>query len=505
MGQSRIANAMKNVVFGLAGKGLLIVLEFVARAAFIQFLGEELLGINGVFTNVIQILSLAELGMNNVVNFSFYKPIAEKDNDKICRLVTFYRKVYNLIALVVLIIGLVIIPFLDLFINTSVPVDNIVVIYLVFLADTVFSYLFVYKGNLLRADQRGYIITKYEMIGNIVRVILQILSMYLFQSIIIYLVVKVVISILINAISAKKAEKDYPYIKNAAVDLEISEQKEILNTIKSGFIYKISGVLLNSTDNILISSIVGTIWVGYLANYNTIINGISSFYTVIFTSITASIGNLVVLEAKEKKLEIFQIMLVISSWLGIVFSVCLYVLSGEFISLWIGDKFILDKAVVLAKVLMVYLSCSLQPLFCYREALGLYRKTKYVMLAAAIINIVLSIIMGLSFGVAGILFASIIAMLTTYLWYEPVLMYKECFEISSKGYFIQRIGEIVCVLAAIVVLDMLSSYFVATTWLTWIIKAAIVFIILNIYCFILFRKSKGLTYVLNKVKEKLKA
>ena len=503
MKESRTAYAGKNVISGMMAKVLLIVLEFVSRAVFIKYLGEELLGINGVFANIIQILSLAELGMNNVVNFSFYKPIAEKDTQKVTRLIKFYKKIYNFIAISVLVIGLLVVPFLDYIVNTTIKVDNLSVIYLVFLADTVFSYLFVYKATLLRADQKGYILTKYEMISNVVRVFLQIAAMYLFGNIIIYLLIKVIVSVVTNGISAIKAEKEYPYIKNDEGELDKKEKTEIFNTIKSGFIYKIAGILLNSTDNVLISMILGTIWVGYLANYNTIITGLSSFYAVIFTSLTASIGNLVVLEAKEKKLEIFEIMLVVSSWLAIVFSVCLFVLSGEFVTLWIGEKFILDDGVVLAKVLMLYLSCSLQPLFCYREALGLYRKTKYVMLAAAVINIVLSIVMGYMFGLAGILFASIIAMLLTYLWYEPVILYKECFEIGSKVYFVQRIGEVISMLFALVVLNYVNTFIPATTWITWFIKAVVLFVIINIYCWLLFRKSNGYTYILNKIKEKM--
>lgn len=503
MSESRIAYASKNVLFGLLGKALLIVLEFVARAVFIKFLGEELLGINGVFANVIQILSLAELGMNNVVNYSFYKPIAENDYDKIGKLINYYKKVYNAIALVVLFIGLLLIPFLDVIINTSIQLDNVILIYLIFVVDTVFSYLFIYKSTLLRAAQRGYVITQYEMISNITRVILQILVMCFLQNIIVYLIIKVLASVLTNAVCAKRAEEDYPCIRSCTGELNKNEQKDIFDTIKSGFVYKIAGVLLNSTDNILISTMIGTVWVGYLANYLTIMNGISSFYTVIFSSLTASIGNLVVLESKEKKLEIFEIMLFVSSWLAVVFSVCLYVLSGEFVILWIGEKYVLDKSVVLAKVLMLFLSCWLQPLFCYREAVGLYRKTKYVMLIAAVINIILSIIMGTAFGLAGILYASIIAMLLTYLWYEPVVLYKECFEISSKRYFKQRVVEIFYLIVAFVGFDWLGGLFRTETWIGWILKAIVIFTLINIYCFVLFHKSRGFIYIVEKLKEKL--
>lgn len=502
MEQSRTFFAKRNVIFGFLGKLLVIVLEFFSRSIFIRFLGEELLGINGVFTNVIQILSLAELGIANVVNFSFYKPLADNDQDRIAALVSFYRKVYSVIAAAVGVIGVCLIPFLKYLINTDIDIPNLPVIYLIFLAETVFSYLFVYKASLMNAAQRGYVVAKYDMVITVIRTGLQMVAIAFFRSIELYLIIRVVFSVGINWVVAKRVEKDYPFVNNKAVSLSKDEKRSIANVIRSGFVYKISGVLLNSTDNILISMIVGTVMVGYLSNYATIIMGIGSIYTIIFSNLTAGIGNLVSTETKERRLEVFNVLICVSAWMAIVFSLCFLLLSGEFVTLWLGPNFVIDKASMLMKVLMLYCSCALQPVYSFREALGLYQKTKYVMLAAALINIVLSIVMGMVWGMAGILAASLIAMLVTYLWYEPVVLYRDCFGISAKSYFAERLKEIAALAVGIVVMGYFGDMWVADSWMSWILKGCVLFVVTNAYCLVIFFRTEGFKELMCRLKER---
>lgn len=483
----RLHYAKLNVLYGFMGKIVLMLIEFVARAIFIKVLGEELLGINGVFTNVLQVLSLAELGMNNVVSFSFYKPLAEDDKDTITGLINFYHKVYNWIAVAVLVIGLCLMPFINILINTEHEIPYLHIIYLIFLADTVFSYLFVYKVSLIRADQKGYIITKYDMVGNLVRVILQIFFLITTRSLIIYLIIKVLYNVVINLICAKRSEREYPYICNRSLVISNQEKHNITSVIKSGFIYKISAVLLNSTDNILISVIVGTVSVGLLSNYMTIISGIGSIYVIVFGNLTASIGNLVGTENESKNLDIFEKLLLVSSWMAIVFSICFFGLSKEFICLWIGSKYVMSTGVVLSKAVMLFLSCSLQPLFSYREAVGLYKKTKYAMLAAAFINVILSIIFGELWGTAGILVASLVAMLSTYFWYEPVMLYKDCFNSSVCKYFLTRAKDFTALILGLIIIPYIMGVWKADTWILWILKSGIYFLVSNIYCVLVYR------------------
>lgn len=499
--ENRMHHAEKNVVYGLLVKILTMLLEFAARYFFIKYLGSELLGVNGVFTNIIQCLSLAELGVNNVVMFSYYKPLAEKDQAKLSSLNNFYKKIYNGIALCVATLGLVLIPFLKYIINTSYEIPNLTFIYLLFLADTVVSYLYIYKTTILVADQKSFIVTRYDIILNVVRTIFQIVSLVIFRKFIIYLVIKIAFSILGNFLKAKKAACEYPFTKQER-NLTLGEKNTIINTIKSGFVYKLSAVMLNSTDNLLISYIVGTRWVGLLSNYVTLCNAAASFVTIVFNNITASVGNLVTTEKNEKSHQIFNVMSMTSNWIAFVCFSSVLILSDEFISLWLGKVYVMDFSVVLPKVMMLYISCVMQPIFCYREALGLYVKTKYVMLLSAIINIVLSIWWGEIWGVSGILVASLFAVLITYFWYEPYILYKDYFDAKVFSYYLKTMVNIVICGLSTLVLYYCSKIFYCWNWALLILKAFFIFIILNVECWLLYRKTEEYEFLKVKVTKK---
>lgn len=482
-GGSRKILAKKNVLFGYLNKSIQMILEFVSRAFFIKYLGENLLGVNGVFYNVIQLLSLAELGMNNVVSYSFYEPLARNDEIKISALIRFYKRIYNGIAATVLTIGLLLFPFIEKIVNTDVEISHLNLIYLIFLADTVFSYLFVYKAILLNADQKGYINNSYTAVSNIVRILLQIISLAIFKNIFVYLIIRVIVNVCCNYLLSKRSEKEFSFIKqNDGAELQKHEKKSLVEVIKSGFIYKLSALLLNSTDNILISLILGTVWVGYVSNYDTIYAGLGFFYTVLFLNLTPSIGNLVATENAEKKFSIFRIMNFASSWLACVFAVCFFVLSKDFISLWLGEKFVLDKWSVLCKTVIVFISCSLQPIFSFREALGLYKKTKYMMLIAAIINIGLSIWLGFAFGLKGILLASVIAILSTYYWYEPYVLYNKFFFRNFSLYLLKKLYDFICLSLSVLCSSVIFTFWNTSNFLMWFFKATSLFCFVNILC-----------------------
>lgn len=499
--KSRTQKVSINVLYGISNRIILMMLEFVARYFFVKHLGSELLGINGVFTNIIQCLSLAELGMNNVVMFSYYKPLAEDDDKRLSALNTFYHKIYSGIAACILIIGICLIPFLGLIINTSYEIPHLKIIYMFYLADTVISYFCIYKVTILSADQNGYIATRYEIVTNIVRTILQILSLMIFQDLLLYLAIKTISGVLCNALKARQASRLYKFT-TVKSKLEKKDKEDIILTIRSGFIYKLSAVLLNSTDNILISSIVGTVWVGLLSNYITICTAVSSFVTITFNSMTASVGNLVTTEQKEKKLHIFNVMTIAANWTAMVCFICTFVLCDEFVTLWLGQEQVMKMSIVLPKVMMLYVSCVMQPIFSYREALGSYVKTKYVMLLSAGVNFILSVILGIICGTSGILIASLIAVFSTYFWYEPKVLFRDHFRVPVSSYYKMMIKNMALCALSTGVIYWISSLFVADGWGKWIFKAAIIFSVVNLECYILYRKKKEFKTILDKIKSR---
>ena len=496
--QSRIIKSSRNMVFGVGNQILNLILQFITRTVFINVLGAEYLGINGLFTNILTLLSLADLGLNTAMVYSFYKPLAVDDKTKLSALITFYKKIYNTIAIIITIIGCSFIPFLGSIVNTESEIPHLQIYYILFLLNTVMSYLFVYRASIIRADQKAYIISKYRMVTFIVMNILQIVFLLQTHNYIVYLLIQILCNLVNNIAITRKANKLYPFIKEKE-ELAQEEKKFIIDNIKSVFLYKFSSVLLNGTDNIIISKMIGTIWVGLYSNYQMIISAISSFISIGFTSMYASIGNLVATAKEEKRKEVFNTISLLGFFISAFTTCCLTVLINDFIQLWIGEEYILQIEIVIAILLNHYLACVLQPVWSFREATGIFKKTKYVMVVCAILNIILSIILGIYFGVAGILFASAISRLTTYFWYEPVILFRDYFKSSARSYYWKQLKNAILTIICISITFMITSLIKNVGIIEWIGKALIASIVTSVIYYLLYRKTNEFQYIYNNV------
>ena len=499
MGESRTRSSINNIIVGFLNQTTNLILSFISRTVFIRVLGVEILGVNGLFTDVLSLLSMADLGFNTAMVYSFYKPIAENDTKKISALINFYRKVYNFIAVTITVIGIAIMPFLNLIVNTDKQIPLLKVYYLFGLAGVVISYLFVYKASIINADQKNYIVTRITIVVNFIKTLVQIVLLLFFKNYIIYLAVNLVGNFINNYIASRKAIKLYPYIKEKN-ELDLEDKKSIFDNIKSIFIYKVSSLILTATDNTLISILIGTVVVGFYSNYLMITNKIVAIIQIVFGALTASIGNLIVKEKSEKRYEIFKAAQSVSFIICGIIVTSFVILINDFIGVWLGTAFTFDYWVVLAIAFNMYLSCVLQPLWTYREATGLYIRTKYVMLIAAIVNLILSVVLGKLLGIAGILFASAIARLSTYFWYEPLLLFKEYFDQPVRKYYIQ-IGINIVIMG--VLLFLFSNIFnrvVVSSWLIFIVKALTCGILTTIVFILLYIRSEGVKIIVRKAK-----
>ena len=473
MGESRTENSMKNISFSIFNQLLNVVLSFASRTAFIMCLNVDYLGISGLFGDIFSMICLVDLGFGTAMTYSMYKPLADKDYHKLAGLIQFYKKVYHTIALAITIIGIALIPFLPYLVNTEMKIQYLNLYYVLMLANVVSSYLVVYKTSILNADQKTYLITKYMSIFSVVRTIFSIMFLFLTHSYTLYLVLQVFFTYVTNFFNSYIAGKNYPFIKEK-VRLPKEETKGIFSNIKSVFLYKISSVLVNATDNTLISVIVSTTAVGYYSNYTIITNKIYNLVNTVFYSLTASIGNLIVKENYERRYQIFEIMQSVSLILTTFCLTCLFFLQEDFIRLWLGEKFLLDKLVLYAVLTNFYFSIILMPIWVFREATGLYQKTKYVMLMTAMVNVIVSILLGKAIGLAGIILATSISRLTTYFWYEPFLLFKQYFGKSCAIYFLGIIKNIIITVAVFIVVYFVSSFIKVTNWFLFFLKATIV-------------------------------
>lgn len=495
---ARLSNSMRNVIVGISSQVINLLLSFVSRTIFIKILGITYLGLNGLFTNVLSVLSLAELGIGNAIIFSMYKPLAENDRKKINALMNLYSKAYFIIGIIVAIIGIAIMPFLGYITNGINDIQNIYIIYILYLLNSVISYFFAYKRSIIIADQKNYIITKYQYIFNIMQVIFQVLILIITHNFILYLFIQILCSFFYNLFISMKAEKLYPFLKEKNKHrLDEVNKQAIFNNIKALMIYKVAGVALNGTDNIIMSKIVGTIWVGICSNYNLIIGAVTTILSQLFVGITASIGNLNVTENKEKKEQIFNNINFISFWIFGFCSISFWILSSPFIEIWIGKEYVLNNQILFVLILNFYISGMHTVIYTFRDAMGLFRETKYIPVILTIINIILSILLGVKFGILGIFLATAISRLCTSVAMEPYILYKFAFEKKCYRYYLRYIKYLITILFAAIVTNLISSYINENNIMVLLYKGFICLIIPNLIFLFIYRNTSEFKYFKN--------
>ncbi len=502
---SRTNNSVKNVSFSMICQFIILVCSFVSRTVFIKVLGSSYLGISGLFTNILSVLSIADLGFDTAIVFSMYKPIAENNEKKISALMNFYKKVYLVIGIVVGIIGICFLPFLKYFINLSTQIENIKIYYLLYLLDTVLTYLLANRVAIITADQKMYIIKKYTSVFKIIQTILQIVILLLFKNFLLYLIIQIVCTFLTNLYGAYKANKMYPFLKKNTECLDKKEKKSIFINVKSMFIYKIGGIILNNTDNILISIIASTEMVGYYGNYTMIITSVTNIVTLIFSSLTASIGNLNAEASLIKKEQIFKKIDFLANWVYGFCSICIFILSNEFIYLMWGKEYAINILVPLAAVINFEIVGLLHPLRLYRETTGVFREVKYIFLWTSLINLVLSIILGNIFSTPelslfGIIIATAIARLMTNAWFEPKKIFNLVFKKSSVGYFKKKIKEVILLIIIGAFIYYINSLILDKTWINFIFRVIICTVVINVIYILVYHKTDEFKYYLNLVK-----
>ncbi|MCW3764655.1 oligosaccharide flippase family protein [Weissella confusa] len=499
MEKSRMANSIRNILFSFSYQIITILLSFINRSVFIFTLGISYLGISGLFSDILTMLSLADLGFGVALTYSMYKPLADRDYNRLAALTNLYRKVYRIIALAVTIIGLLLVPFLKYLINLKHPIPHITLYYLMYLANTVASYLVIYKTSIITADQKDYILNKYRSYFGILQTLFMTIFLWITHNYFVYLLVQVIFTYIQNFYCSHVASKMYPFINNK-IKMPLKDIKEIFKNLYSVFLYKISGVLLNATDNTIISIMIGTGMVGYYSNYSMITARLTGLINTIFYSLTASLGNLVVTEKPERRYKVFLVMQSISSIFSTTCVICLMLLTQDLIRIWLGSSYVLSTYTLCAILLNFYLGIILLPIWVYREATGLYQQTKYVMVITAIINLVLSIYLAKKMGITGVLLASAIARLLTYFWYEPVLLFKKYFDESSLVYF-RHIVINIFITIIISRIEMITiGKFVPQNWGTLIFKAIITGITSLSLVLLLYARSGGFKLIMERIK-----
>lgn len=501
--RSRTENSIINSAMSIVTQVLTVVLNFAVKTVFIKMLNDEYLGVNGLFTNIITMLSLADLGIGIAIPYSLYKPLAKKDEHKINVLMNFYKKVYTIIGIAVLLIGLSLTPFLGLIIK-DIPknVPHLSLIYILFVIHSASSYFFVYKKFLIDSDQKGYITSRIIFTFSTLLSIIQIILLITTKNYILFLLSSIILVIIQNIYISSKANKLYPFIKNKTDEkLEKEDMEGIKKNVSSLFIYKVGTVIMNGTDNIIISKFIGLIIVGFYSNYVLIINSITTVLNQIFNAITSSIGNLVVTTNKKRSKEVYDNLNFANFWLYALFGVCIIVLINPFINIWIGKKYVMGFSIVFLLVLNFYVLGMQSVTNSFRNAYGLFWIAKYRPIIMVIINIVISVVLVQFIGIEGVLIGTLISRLVTTAWLDPYIVHKYGFEISPKSYYIDYLKYLVIFIAISIIFNYFVSMITINNIFILILIAILVVISVNVILVLLFFKTSEFNYFYDKIKK----
>ncbi|MBR4790990.1 MAG: hypothetical protein IK024_08890 [Treponema sp.] len=455
-------------------------------------LGFEYLGLNGVFNNIISLLSLTELGIGNAIIFALYKPLAENDTNLISILMRFYRNAYRIIAMIVFTIGLIIMPFLKFFVNTTLSMNYVRIVFLLFVFNSSASYLLSYKRNIIFADQKNYIITFYTMIISIISKVGQLIIFYITNSFILYLIVNIICTIVLNILISNKANKLYPYLKDNVTEKLPQEIKQMLiSKIKALFLHSIGAYFVFGTDNILISYFKGVSEVGLYGSYMMIVSFLNALVTQIFSGITSSVGNFLLDKSKEEQYGLYKKIEFFNSIIIIFISVCTATLITPFVTWWLGPDSVLPDSIVYLIILSNFITLSRNPIGTIKNGAGLFERDKYAPLIESFINLVVSCILAKYIGLAGIILGTIISSILVPYWVTPHIVYKYIFNKKAFTYFIHIILNLLYCTGMIILLHfMLQNIYILNDTMTLLLKFLITGIICILLEFLLFFKNK---------------
>lgn len=507
MAKSRSEYVVKNAATTVTLQIVKNLLDFLGRIIFVRILGAEYTGVNTLFTEILTVLSFTELGIGNAMVFSLYKPLAEKDTEKIKSLMKLYAISYRVIGIVIAVIGIGVIPFLDLIVGeVSYVKENLVLLYILFLTNTVLSYFFIYNRSLIVADQKSYLVGIYREIFHAIRVVAQSIFLIATRSIIPYLIIMIVCTFLNNLFVTYKAKKMYPYLNDSDVTPLNKEEKDgIFANVKALVIYKVGNIMLESTSSIFISMLVNVLTVGLYGNYKMIINVFKTVGNQVMESLIASIGNLNAEGTKEKKLTVFNDMYYLNAWFYGFTAVGLGLFLTPVVQILFGDGNEIASTAVWVACMYYYVANMHYPCYAFRTTAGLFVYGKYVPLACTILNFILSIGLGMKFQLVGILLAAIISRMLTFEIIDPLLIFKRVFEKNPIGYFVKYVLYFMLMILDAAVCNFVVNKIAVDGILGLLLKAVAVVIVYNVIFLLFTCRSEALIDVKNRVLNMLKS
>lgn len=434
----RTQNAKRNITYGMLNKIVTLLLPFFVRMVMIRTLGIEYVGLSSLFSSVLQLLNLTEMGFSIAAVYSMYKPIAEDDTEKICALLNYYRDVYRKIAAVVFLIGILLVPLLPYLIKGDTPNNvNIYVLYGIYLSNTVLTYaVFAYRTAILNAYQRVDIISIVSVVTTGAMYLLQIITLLYFENYYVYIIVLPISTLAGNIIRAWLARRAYPDCVCAGA-LDRKTRSKIRRQISGLMINKICQSSRNSFDSIFVSAFLGLSIAGIYSNYYMILNAVNGLLAVFMESITAGIGNSMALDSCDKNYMDMRRINFIYMWIAGWCTICMFCLYQPFVKIAFGKDNMFSFRVVALFCLYFYALCMGNVRGTYADAAGLWWQNRYRAIAESVVNVVLNFLFAYRWGVEGIIVATLIPLLIINFGYGSQIVFQCYFKNNKlKEYFL---------------------------------------------------------------------
>jgi len=503
----RVQSAAKNIVFGQIGNLITQLLGFILRGIFIAHLGDTLNGVNALYTSILSVLSMAELGIGTALNYSLYKPVAEKNYEKIKSYMLLYKKAYRVIGLVIAVLGLALSPFLPYLVKQpeGVTVRDLTLYYYIFLFNTVSSYFVAYKYSLVNAEQKNYIQTNVITITKMITVSLQIIVILTTGDFYLYLLTAAAVELLQKIFVSIYLDRMYPYLKEKNIEkLSKEETGEIVRKTKALVYHKVGDVARLQTDSMIISGFISVTIGGFVDNYKMVMNSAANVVNIIFNSVLSSFGNLIATESKEKQYRLFKVYRFAACWIYGFAAVGFALLLTPLIQLWLGKEKTLAFFVVLCIIIDFYFKGERIVLSNFKTAAGVFEQDKYLSLIQGIVNLIISILLVQKIGVAGVYIGTIISGLIANIT-KPVIIYRVILEKPVKEYFVDFF-KFILVLAAVFILlfgikELLMKEVTIVSFAVMFVVTCAVF---NGIFLLLFGRTEEFGYLYGIVKNKLK-
>lgn len=500
--------ALRNSFVGATVFIIQMLVGFVTRYFFIKYLGVELLGLNGLFTNILMMLSLAELGIGPALIYSLYKPLALKDDETTLSLMAFYRKVYYIIGLVIALLGILLLPFLHLMLKNNQHIDHVYVYYLLFLLNTVVSYFYTFKRSIIIADQNNYVVTLNDFIFWLLFQITSTVSLIMYQNYTLYLILQVLCTLASNIAISKKADKSYPLLSRLRSDhmpLPNDLKDEIKKNTLGQFSNKIGYMVVVGTDNILISIFIGLKEVGLYTNYSLIVSALNALVNQVTGSMTATIGNFKVNSSEEEGIKVFKIHNFLLYSIAYFFSAFLIVLINPFVVLWLGAKYQLGFVTALLIIINFCIGVTRKSSVSFIDAYGIAWFQRHKSIIESILNLSLSLLFVSVFdlGLNGILIGTLLSSILVPCWYEPYILFKYGFHRNFKVYLKTLPRNILLVISSFIISLLIAQLFQGETGILAFVYRMIATLIITLIVYLLqsFKRSE-FKYLINILKTK---